>query len=122
MDLIDPAMADQAPMRIRQRMATKQPPAIVRDHTITYYVDDIRPSEVPPFTFFVSGSAAGKVRMTAYIPAGDPTEAQIRLADYFPSAYVECVEIGRVEQAAPTGMGVVQPERRPGLFRRLFSL
>ncbi len=118
MDLIDPAMADQA-CRL-PRVAIRQPDA--RDYTVTFYVDNIKPSALPTFTYFVSGSAAGRVRMTAYIPADCAAEAQIRLLDYFPEAYVECVEIGRVEQPVPSGQGVVQPERRPGLLRRLFNL
>ena len=124
MDLIDPAMPNQAKRRptLRRVVQPTMPKVVERDYTVTFFVDDIKPEKLPLFPYFVNGSAAGRVRMIAYVSADSPASAQYTLADYYPHAYVESIEPGRVEQVVPSVQGVSLPERRPGLFRRLLNL
>jgi hypothetical protein len=122
MDLVDPAMHDQAPTRTRAKALPHGNTPQTRDYTVTFYVDSIIPSGLPNFPYFINGSAAGRVRVVAYVAADSPEYAHIRVMDFFPAAFVEGIETGRVEQVVPSVQGVSLPERRPGLFRRLFSL
>lgn len=93
----------------------------VRDFTVTFFVDSVRPATLPPFPYAVTGSAAGRIQMHAYVPAHAAVDARYHLEDYFPDAYVECIEPGRVEPPMPKLHGVETPVRRLGLFRRLFA-
>lgn len=92
---------------------------VVQDYTVTFYVDSVKPDMLPNFPYSVTGSAAGRVKMVAYVSAADPSDARYAVGSFFPDSYVESVEPGRIAPAAPTIHGMAVPERSAGLLTRI---
>lgn len=106
----------------RRTRIVRLPQVVRQDYSVIFFVDSVRPEGLPPFPYIVNGVVAGRVRMVAYISAESPTDAGTSPSVYFPDSYVESVEPGRIVPDAPTFQGVAAPEKRQGLFARLFSI
>jgi len=93
--------------------------APAQDFTVVFFDDSARPDSLPPFPYAVTGSAAGRVKLMAYITAISPDDVQVSLCYYFPNCHIESIDYGRLEPEPPCIHGIATPRTRIGFWRKL---